>query len=185
MINGYRKIFWGMIFTTFHLNLGPIEILPNFIAILIICSGAKEILVNYNSSSIKIALKLLNIRVYMSFIIFVLTFMGIGIEFNNIILKIVWFNIGNILEILSITKLLEGTSEILSENYNTYLGYKYKDKAIKYIYFYSPVLIASNINYIFMSESVGLVVAVYALIIKIMVIFSFRKLYNGDLQIAK
>ncbi|MGG7057272.1 hypothetical protein ACQPUY_11540 [Clostridium nigeriense] len=183
-MNGYKKVFWGMIFTTFHFNLGPIEILPDFIALLIICSGGKEILANYNNASIKIALKLFDIKVFMSFITFVLPFIGIENGFNNIIVNIIWFNVGSILEILSIVKLLEGTSEILSENYNTYLGNKYKSKAIVYIYFYSVVLIVSNINYIFMSGSVGLVIAIYALIIKCMVIFSFRKLYNGDLQIV-
>ncbi|MGG7142710.1 hypothetical protein ACQPVP_04525 [Clostridium nigeriense] len=182
-MNGYKKVFLGMIFTTFHFNLGPIEILPAFIAILIICSGINEILVNYNNVSIKISLKLFEIKVLMSFITFALPFIGIENGFNNIIVNIIWFNVGSILEILSIVKLLEGTSEILSENYNTYLGNKYKSKAIVYIYFYSVVLIVSNINYIFMSESVGLVIAIYALIIKCMVIFSFRKLYNGDLKI--
>jgi hypothetical protein len=180
-MNGYKKVFWGMIFTTFHFNLGPIEILPDFIAILIICSGIKEILAHYNNESIKKALKLFNIKVFMSFITFVLPFIGIENGFNNIIANIIWFNVGSILEILSIVKLLEGTSEILSKNYNTYLGNKYKSKAVSYIYFYSVVLILSNINYIFMSESVGLIIAVYALIIKCMVIFSFRKLYNDNL----
>lgn len=181
-MNGYKKVFWGMILTTFHFNLGPIEILPDFIAILIICSGINEILVNYKNESIKKALKLFDIKVFMSFITFALPFIGIENGFNNIIVNIIWLNVGSILEILSIVKLLEGTSEILSENYNTYLGSKYKGKAIGYIYFYSVVVIISNINYIFMSESLGLIIAVYALIIKCMVIFSFRKLYNGDLK---
>lgn len=183
-MNGYKKVFWGMIFTTFHFNLGPIEILPDFIALLIICSGVKEILANYNNDSIKEALKLFDIKVFMAFITFALLFVGIENTFNNIIVNIIWFNIGSILEILSIVKLLEGTSEILSENYNTYLGNKYKSKAIGYIYFYSVVLIASNINYIFMSESATFIIAIYALIIKVMVIFSFRKLYNGNLQLV-
>lgn len=184
MITGYKKVFWGMIFTTFHFNLGPIEILPNFIAILIICSGINGILAQYNNESIKKALKLFDIKVIMSFITFALPFIGIENTFKNIMLNIIWFNIGSILEILSMAKLLEGTSEILSENYNTYLAEKYRNKAISYIYLYSLVLIASNINYIFMSQSSGFIIAIYALIIKVMVIFSFRKLYDGNLQLV-
>lgn len=36
---GYNKIFWGLIFTIVNINLGPIDILPNFIGYLLILSG--------------------------------------------------------------------------------------------------------------------------------------------------
>ena len=120
----------------------------------------------------------------MAVITFVLPFIGLENGFDNIIVNIIWFNIGSILEILSISKILEGTSEILNENYNTYLADKYKSKAISYIYFYSVVLIVSNINFIFMSGLVSFIIAIYALIINIIVIFSFRRLYKGQLEIA-
>ena len=184
MFDGYKKVFWGMLLTMFHLNLGAIQILPNFIAILIICSGIKKILVCYDNTSIRISLQLFQITVAISFITFVLTFLGIESRFDNIILNIICFNIGSILEIMSIVKLLEGTSEVLSDNYSNCVGDKYKNIAIYYTYFYSVVLIASNINYIFMGKSITLIIAIYAMIIKILIVFSFRKLYEGNLQIS-
>lgn len=39
MSSGYRKIFWGILLLLFHINLGPIQLLPNFIGYLLISSG--------------------------------------------------------------------------------------------------------------------------------------------------
>lgn len=39
MSEGYRVMFWGIFFITFHINLGPISILPAFIGYLIVSRG--------------------------------------------------------------------------------------------------------------------------------------------------
>ena len=36
MMKGYKKIFWGMYLSIFHVNLGCIRILPQFIAYLVV-----------------------------------------------------------------------------------------------------------------------------------------------------
>lgn len=46
---GYNKLFWGMMFIVFNINLGPINILPNFIGYMLIYAG-----VNILSSQQKI-----------------------------------------------------------------------------------------------------------------------------------
>lgn len=38
-VSGYNRIFWGMIVLIFHINLGPIKILPSFVGYLLIYSG--------------------------------------------------------------------------------------------------------------------------------------------------
>lgn len=43
MFQGYRKIFWGLFFSTFHINYGPFPILPAFVGWLIIASGVKAL----------------------------------------------------------------------------------------------------------------------------------------------
>lgn len=45
--SGYNKLFWGMIFIIFNINIGPINLLPNFIGYVLIFSGL-GILVNQN-----------------------------------------------------------------------------------------------------------------------------------------
>ncbi len=39
MSEGYRVIFWGIFFITFHINLGPLQILPAFVGYLIVSRG--------------------------------------------------------------------------------------------------------------------------------------------------
>lgn len=39
MSSGYKKIFSGLFFSTFHINLGPIEMLPAFIGWLLVAQG--------------------------------------------------------------------------------------------------------------------------------------------------
>ena len=185
MILGFKKIFWGNIITIFHLNLGPIEILPNFIGFLIISSGIKEVLCKYDNSNLRKALKINSVQVYISFIIFIAPFILPAIDkyFNNNILTTIWFNINTILEIICTVKVLEGASEILSENFNSYWGDIYKNKTITYIYLNSIVLIVCNINFIFISELTAFLIAIYAMIIKIWAVFSFRKLYTNKFDV--
>lgn len=44
----YNKLFWGMMFIVFNINLGPINIMPNFIGYMLILSGL-NILANQQS----------------------------------------------------------------------------------------------------------------------------------------
>ena len=177
MRDGYKKIFWGIFFATFHINLGPIEILPNFIGMLIICSGIKEILKDYKYDSFEKALKYISIQSLISFITFILPFIGLANLFENIVLSIIWFNIGSILEILGIVKLLEGSSEILAERLVCNdESIEYRNKVEKYIVIYSIVVVLANINFIFMSKMIGAVIAIVAIIIKIWVMISLKKL---------
>lgn len=45
--SGYNKLFWGIIFIIFNINIGPINIMPNFIGYLFILSGI-NILIHQN-----------------------------------------------------------------------------------------------------------------------------------------
>lgn len=183
MIKGYKKVFFGMLFNTFHFNLGPIQLLPDFIAIIIICSGIKEILEVYDNNLLNASLKLFNIKMIIAIIAFILPIMGIESIFgNDMILNIIWFNIGNILELLSILKFMQGTSEVLKENFNTYLGDKYNNKTINYIYLYSILIVLANINFIFMSNTLAVITAIYGLIIRLYVILSIKPLYSESLE---
>lgn len=174
---GYRRIFWGMFFSTFHFNLGFIEIIPSFIGLLMVCSGIKELLKDYEYESFEKALKYISIQALMSFIDFVLPFIGLAAIFGNLLLSLIWFNIGSILEILGIVKLLEGSSEILSERLICEdEAIEYRNKIDKYVVIYSIVIVLANINFIFMNNMMGALIAVGAIATKIWIMFSFKKL---------
>lgn len=180
MKDGYNKIFWGMFFATFHINLGAIEVLPNFVGLLIVCSGIKEILKDYKYDSFEKALNYISIQMLISFIAFVLPFIGLTTLFeNNILLNITWFNIVSILEIFGIAKLLEGSSELLAERLvgsGSEESIEYKNKAEKYIVIYSIVVVLANINFIFMGSWIALITGIVGLITKLWVMFSLKRL---------
>lgn len=163
---------------------GSIQFSSDFIAILIISSGIREILIDNQSDTLNLSLKLNNASAFISFITFILPFMGIENAESNIIFNSIWFNVVIILDIIITVKLLEGTSQILTEKYNSDLGTKYENKAIKYLWLYSVVGIVININFIFISPRVELVLGIYALIIKLWIMLSFRRLYKDDLKMA-
>lgn len=52
MERGYQKIFWGLIFVTFHLEFGFLKMLPPFIGWMILISGVHEIDSKFQNSSI-------------------------------------------------------------------------------------------------------------------------------------
>lgn len=52
MDQGYRKIFWGLFFVTFYLELSLIKLLPPFVGWLVILWGVGELKEQMENSSI-------------------------------------------------------------------------------------------------------------------------------------
>lgn len=79
MEDKYRKIFWGFIITIFNINLGPINILPDFLGYLFIGAGLGNILDEFENNNIKIAKKTANFLAFYSigtYIIFMIILGG-------------------------------------------------------------------------------------------------------------
>lgn len=53
MVKGYRIIFWGVFFATFHIDIGWLQIIPSFIAWLIISKGVKCIYREYSTDNLR------------------------------------------------------------------------------------------------------------------------------------
>ena len=66
MNSGYNKIFWGFIFLIFHINLGSIKLLPDFISYMVIYFGIKELLDQYKLESLKQSANCASILIFMS-----------------------------------------------------------------------------------------------------------------------
>ena len=47
MGEAYRKIFWGILILTFHINLGPFQILPNFVGYFLMASASAMLFDRY------------------------------------------------------------------------------------------------------------------------------------------
>lgn len=74
MTTGYNKIFWGFIFLTFHINLGSIKLLPDFISYTVIYFGIQELKEEYKLDSLKQASNCDSILIFMAFVRLIITF---------------------------------------------------------------------------------------------------------------
>jgi hypothetical protein len=83
--SGYNKLFWGMMFIIFHINLGPISVLPSFIGYMVIYSG-----LNILSSQHKVYEK----GKIPSIVLIVLTFKDVWHNENNNIITGQFTNLG-------------------------------------------------------------------------------------------
>ncbi|WP_297712157.1 hypothetical protein [Clostridium sp.] len=177
MSSGYNKIFWGFIFLIFHINLGSIKLLPDFISYMVIYFGIKELLDEYKLESLKQSANCASILIFMAFIRLVINF-SIGSEMiNNIYFNIIWMNVFNIVEIIMIYKLLVSNNEILKiKNDNLYENYN--NKISMYIIIASIITVVNTINMIFYSEVIGGCIVVLALALRLLIIMLVRKMHN-------
>lgn len=68
MYQGYRTIFWGFVFITFHINLGSIQILPGFVGCLIMAYGVGLLVRQYSCEPFRKALITAYFLAFISFI---------------------------------------------------------------------------------------------------------------------
>lgn len=74
MERGYEKIFWGLLISIFDINLGPINILPDFIGYFILGSGIYKLYEEFVCKEFKIANSLANFLMVYSLFMSVLNY---------------------------------------------------------------------------------------------------------------
>ncbi|VYT87476.1 hypothetical protein [Clostridium tertium] len=180
MSSGYNKIFWGILFTLFNINLFGIKILPTFVALLIIASGIKLLIEESNEENFKKALIFNNIRVVITILLFVLDFTPLNevINSKNIISQII-ININFVLDLITMTLLLKGSSEVFNKDKEISL---YCNKRTSfYICIFSALIIIYNLTYIFLNQGIETIIAIGMLIIWLWIAFVFKRLHNESL----
>lgn len=108
MKNGYKRIFWGIFFITFHINLGQFQILPVFIGLLIIVNGISKLEIEFHSYKFNQANYFGFIASFLSFIGSVFGVFGDNV-FNASILQFIMLTAFSILELLMEYHILEGS----------------------------------------------------------------------------
>ncbi len=92
MFSGYRLIFWGIFFISFHINLGNLQLLPNFIGWAMIAGGVGRLRNRQPSESFHKASILAFIAVIYSVITFLTDFAGSqALNFNPNLLFMMMF----------------------------------------------------------------------------------------------
>ena len=113
----------------------------------------------------------------MAFITLVISFAISPEGINNIYFNIIWMNVFNIVEIMMIYKLLDGSSEVLRIKDNT-LYYNYSNEISIYIALASIVTVGNTVNMVFVSEILGVCIVILALALRGWIIVLARKLHN-------
>ncbi len=108
MAEGYRIIFWGILFITFHINLGPIPILPNFVGYIIVLRGIDHLQREFPSINFKRAhdtSMLLTILSVIGFLLIWAPQQSIIMSYSSLLFSV--------LEVLLVYYILEGSIEKL------------------------------------------------------------------------
>ncbi|WMJ85546.1 hypothetical protein [Anaerocolumna sp. MB42-C2] len=112
MSQGYKTIFWGIIFISFHINLGSFQILPGFIGWAMVASGISQLRTVYNSGRFKKASVIALIAVLHSIIGLLITFRYPYAD-NSSPFMMSWMILISILEIVIEYLIIHGSVEYL------------------------------------------------------------------------
>lgn len=171
MYKGYNKVFWGIFFLTFHINLGPIRILPTFVAYLIVLSGIKILYQETQIDSFRKAEILAIILAIRSIIFGIVELISIDIGkffIFNILIIIVF----NTIEMIMFYKLMEGSIEY----FNSANLEEVTRRNIGAVRFYIAVstisIISINFVLVFNIELLGSLVAFLLIILRIYLMIS-------------
>lgn len=136
MFEGFRVIFWGIFFITFHINLGPIAILPAFVGYLIVSSGIRHLQDEYSSGYFQKALissTLLTLFAVISFILIWAPQQTIFMSYYPLIFSI--------LELFLVYYILEGSIERLVYDKSIDLADGYRSEQRTYLVFMTIYII--------------------------------------------
>lgn len=107
MFDGFRLIFLGLFFATFHINIGTLQILPAFVGWIIVFNGIRKIRAEFEHKAFHKASLYASGLIIHSIISFAIGFIY-GKSLDNSIPIIMWNVIFGLLELLLDFKILEG-----------------------------------------------------------------------------
>lgn len=180
MYNGYNKMFWGVLITSFNINLGPINILPNFIGFLLIVSGLNTLYQESSFAGFNNISSMSMIVALLSFIGGIIGWFRLGMT-NYSFLNIIW-SIGFItIEFMFFFKVLEASIECLQENNYDELKERYILKLRNYAIFTLIIILSLGISLILNLETYQAILVVPAFALKIYlitIIYGLRNIFK-------
>lgn len=187
MERGYKKIFWGLFFVTFHLNLGPLQLLPPFIGWLITISGVHELTSKLQNSSI--STESFQRAVTVAWGLVVLTFIGsMGTlasagELMESSIFLYYPIIVIMLEIITFFYILEGTHKVFSELSFEERKSETQKKLRTYLVMVIPSALIMTFTLFFNHSSsmvIGIILAIIAVIYLLVFFSQLKKFWMQD-----
>jgi hypothetical protein len=137
MFDGYRIIFWGIFFITFHFNLGPIAILPLFVGYMTVSRGIDHLQEEFASPFFQKARNTSMLLTILGFISFVL----IWVQPPQSIVMSYYPLLFSVLELFLVYYILEGSIENFIAKGSSDLAQDYRNEQRTYTVFMTIYII--------------------------------------------
>ena len=185
MEQSYKKIFWGFLITIFDINLGPVNILPDFLGFLIISSGLMELITAFENINFKTAKRTANFLAFYSIAVFVLFSMFLNFDYKyKLIAETGSAVLTGILNIIMAFHILAGTIDYyLSKDKQGIANDVYRSQK-KYTLLQIFCLLAASASINISNEALTIASIIFMLAVQIYfaaIISSISKLFNEDI----
>lgn len=176
MKGGFKNIFWGILITVFDINLGPINILPNFLGYFIIGSGINKILDEFENKNFITAKTVSNFLGLYSLILSIanITALNEGFQYENIIESSLFIFSSSISLIMAFF-ILSGTIELYLSRNDSNHAVNIENKQRKYILLHILGLLLIIFSMNFSNATYKMTVIIYMIVIQIY----FAKIISG------
>lgn len=183
MYEGYNRIFWGIFISTFHINLGPVQIFPAFVGFLMIVSGLNLL---YEESALERFKGVKSWGILTASLSFIggLVYFFTQSDTRFLFLNIIWTIGFAITQFTLFFKVIEVSIEYLEIGIYEDLKEKYILKLRKYTVFMILNIIFISLSLIFHLQTFFTMGAIIAVILNIYVmtmIYEFREIFEEEL----
>ncbi len=162
MFDGYRIIFWGIFFVTFHINLGWVPILPAFVGYMMVSRGLNHLIEEKASSHFEQARKIS----YWLTLLGVVSFLLLLVQYESILLS--YFPIAfSVLELLLVSCILEGSIECFQEEGSSSLADDYRAEQKGYTILQTIFILGSAAAITLASTGISFVVILFGIFLRI------------------
>ena len=136
MKGSFNKIYWGFIIVLFNINIGPINLMPDFIGYFLMSSGLYEIINKFESKSLNKAKSIINFLFVYTLFNSIFDFIGfedLFISYSNNDFYYILISYKSVIDLsltmfISLVKLL-ATFKVLSGSIELYLSSEQQFKA--------------------------------------------------------
>lgn len=182
MVNGYRLIFWGIFFISFHFNLGSLQILPNFIGWAMVAGGITKLGETHKSGSFKKASVLSAIAVFYSVVSLMIETAG-RYTMDSSSYAVIWVLFIGVLELLTEYYLIGGSAECFYDRNDADMAGNLLGRFRSYLILDITNLILVCISYTLYLKTLVTFCAILGMILRIwflIMINGLKKYYMGD-----
>jgi hypothetical protein len=162
MFDGYRIIFWGIFFVTFHINLGRIPMLPIFVGYLMVSRGIGHLIEETNSKHFEKARG----AAFWLTLLGVVSFLFLWTPYQSGLFS--YFSVVfSVLELFLISNLLEGSIEYLHGKGCSNLVNDYRAEQKSYTILQTIFILSSVVVITIADATISFVVILFGLFLRI------------------